>query len=157
MLALLACADEDEAPPLELTTPCEGTPPTVVSLDASDGGAFPGEGGGEVWTVLFVLDLEDEDRDIDEVSGSLWWAPAGTDPDVATTAAFDLGAKTLYDESCFTGRETDRRYVALGTRTGPAFDTAYTFAITVTDAHGYTSDPAYVDWVTCREDGTPGG
>lgn len=160
----LACTGKDEdtnnAPPLALddtATACTSVPPEIDDISTRNGGQITGEGGDPDWSIRVDVHFVDMDMDVDVADIHYWWdATVDGTVDTSGAANYETGPFKIDTdgEPC---RVSGGSYGTLfGVRGRYDYNTVYDFAITVTDAHGLESEPAFVTGVTPKEDGSDG-
>ena len=166
LLLATACDEKDEDSGGELIEAggddgddgedCEGTPPSVVSVDCSNRGILPDpETSVEMPAMNLNIHLDDEDGDLHQYRLELYLDETmdGT-VDAADSPFGPLVGALEVDECAGFGTELNLTlYLQGGT---PAYGTWYEWGLVVTDANGYVSETFVFECGTPREEGTDG-
>ncbi len=164
LVLLLACTGKEEdsnnAPPLLLDDTgdaCTSVPPEIDTIRVSNGGEITGEGGNPDWSIRVDIHFVDQDMDVDVADIHYWWddtvdgvVDTSGNPDVAT-GPFKIDSD---GEPCLVSGGSFGQLLGISGRF--SYNTWYDFGVTVTDAHGLTSEPAFASGVTPKEDGSDG-
>lgn len=155
MLACSAGEDTDKTgDPIGTGTTEEcssGNAPVVTGFTVSEGDTLTNEDGEEQPSILFTVEFEDEDADINEVEMNLWW-DAEIDGSVDTASADGVS----FDKTQLEEGECTVDLGSLGAAWGVVgdpleFETEYDFAVTIVDMAGIESEPAFATGTTPAE------
>ncbi len=162
VLLTLGCpaeVDEGDPPPIpkggdtgDTAAVCSGTPPVITSLSAYADGLHELEQGQSYPTMIFEIQADDDDGDLNFVTYQAWWDD-DMDGTVDTSGSAKItGQATISSTRC--ASFTMDLDLSLASQGDPAYNVWYDFAVVIGDEAGLLSEPAYVQGAMPKEDGS---
>ncbi len=159
---LLGCppeAEEGDPPPIpkggdtgDTAVECSGTAPVIASLSGYADGLHENEQGQTFPTMIFEVQADDVDGDLNFVYYQMWW-----DDDLDGTVDTS-GAAMVQGQAAISSTRCDSfsmgLNLSLGSQGNPAYNTWYDFAVIIADEAELWSEPAYCQGAMPNEDGS---
>ena len=137
----------------ELT--CGGTPPVITSVQCEAAGLLEYEPGSSLPTLLFSVDVTDEDQDLENMTVELYFDDE-VDGTVSTTdSPYSPSIVTIDSTECVTP-ESGVNLTVFVSGVDPRYNLNYEWSIVVRDANDIAAEPFILECITPQENGDAG-
>ena len=134
---------------------CGGTAPVVTSVQCEAAGLQEYEPGSMLPTLLFSIDVTDEDQDLEFMTVELYFDDE-SDGEVSTTESpYSPSIVTIDTAECVTPASGVNLTVFVS-GVDPRFNLPYEWSIVVRDANDVAAEPFIIECITPQENGEAG-
>jgi len=134
---------------------CGGTPPVVTSVQCEAAGLLEYEPGSSLPTLLFSIEVTDEDRDLENMSVELYFDDEVNGTVSTTESPYTPSIVTIDSTECVTPASGVNLTVFVS-GVDPRFNTLYEWSIVVRDANDTAAEPFIIECITPFENGDAG-